>query len=55
MIYYEDQHVVNVLEAVENLAYRIARLEHPTWVSIPEEEIVAILRAEGVDCREELS
>lgn len=50
MIYYENIETEKIIDAAESLAYRIARMEHPNWYMIPEEEIVSILKEEGIDC-----
>lgn len=36
------------LDALESFAYRILHYEHPTWHSIPEEDVIELLRGEGI-------
>lgn len=48
MIRYEDMSMSDVIEAMEALAYRILHYQYPTWHSIPEEEVVQLLREEGI-------
>ena len=38
----------DVIDALESLAYRVLHYMHPTWHSIPEEEVVQLLREEGI-------
>ena len=46
MIRYEDISMSDVIDAMEALAYRILHYQYPTWHSIPEEEVVQLLRRE---------
>lgn len=48
MIGYECINMENLVEALESLAYKLARYEHPDWYMIPEEEIIDLLNAEGI-------
>ena len=36
------------LEVLESFAYRILRYQHPAWHSIPEEDVIELLREEGI-------
>lgn len=36
------------LDVLESFCYRILHYEHPTWHSIPEDEVVRLLREEGI-------
>lgn len=47
MIVYEDLQV-DAFEVLETLAYRVLHYEHPTWHSIPEEDVAQLLRGEGI-------
>lgn len=48
MIGFQGNDKAELNEVLEILAYRILHYEHPTWHSIPEEEVVNLLRAEGL-------
>ena len=48
MIRYEYMSMSDVVDAMEALAYKILHYQYPTWHSIPEEEIVQLLREEGI-------
>ena len=48
MIKYIELVDADVIDALESLAYRVLHYMHPTWHSIPEEEIVQLLREEGI-------
>lgn len=48
MIKYAETVDADLIDAVESLAYRVLRYQHPTWHSIPEEDIVDLLREEGI-------
>lgn len=49
MIIYDDDVVCSELkDALESLAYQVLQYEHPTWYSIPEEEVAGVLREEGI-------
>lgn len=48
MIMYEDMSMCDVVDAMEALAYQVLHYQHPTWHSIPEEEVVQLLREEGI-------
>ena len=48
MIRYEDISIYDVVDAMEALSYRVLHYQYPTWHSIPEEEIVQLLREEGI-------
>lgn len=50
MIYYENLDIEKYIDASESLAYRVLRAQHPTWHSIPEEDVAALLKEEGIDC-----
>lgn len=53
MIMYENLKLIDVIDVVEALAYRVAHHEHPGWYEIPEEEVARILREEGIDAHVE--
>ena len=48
LIKYEDINIYDVIDVMEALAYRTLHYRYPTWHSIPEEEIVQLLREEGI-------
>ena len=50
MIYYENLDIGAIIDAMESLAYRVLRTQHPTWLSIPEEDVVTLLKEEGIEC-----
>lgn len=50
MIYYENLDIGKIIDAMESFAYRVLRTQHPTWHSIPEEDVADLLREEGIDC-----
>lgn len=50
MIYYENLDIGKCLDALESFAYRILRTQHSIWYSIPEEEVVQLIKEEGIDC-----
>lgn len=49
MIMYENLTVYTIIDVMESLAYKVLHYEHPTWHSIPEEDIVELLKGEGID------
>lgn len=46
MINYSECTKDQLIEAVEALAYQVIQHEHPTWFSIPEVEVVQLLKCE---------
>ena len=48
MIKYENISVYDMIDVMEALAYRVLHYQYPTWHSIPEEEVVQLLREEGI-------
>ena len=48
MIKYEDINLYDVIDVMETLAYQVLHYQHPTWHSIPEEEVVQLLKEEGI-------
>lgn len=48
MIKYVELVDADVIDALESLAYRVLHYMYPTWHSIPEEEVVQLLREEGI-------
>lgn len=51
----ESDAITIMMDALESLAHRLVQHEHPTWYSIPDEEVVDVLRGEGVLCEVEES
>lgn len=52
MIVYEcpnpTEEIQEYLDVMESFAYRILRYQHPTWHSVLEEDVVELLREEGI-------
>lgn len=48
MIKYAETADADLIDAVESLAYRVLHYMYPTWHSIPEEDVVQLLREEGI-------
>lgn len=48
MIEYGACDKAELIEVIEALAYKILHYENPTWYEIPEEEVVNLLKNEGL-------
>ena len=48
MIEYGACDKAELIEVIEALAYKILHYEHPTWYEIPEEEVINLLKNEGL-------
>lgn len=48
MIEYGACDKAELIEVVEALAYKILYYEHPMWHEIPEEEVINLLKSEGL-------
>lgn len=48
MIDYRACEIGDFVEVVESLAYKLLQYQHPGWYEIPEEEVVSLLRQEGL-------
>lgn len=48
MIEYGACDKAELIEVIETLAHKILHYEHPTWYEISEEEVVNLLKDEGL-------
>lgn len=48
MLIYGHVDETTLTEVIESLAYKVLRYQHPTWYSIPDEEVAQLLREEGI-------